>query len=87
MTAVQTSPNSNGISSAVSLRNTPAQDDEGSAEGSARPVTDSQSPPVSTVGPESSAGRSPKKRRKVNHGESVPADDDDDDGDDGNHSY
>lgn len=30
---------------------------------------DSTSPPPSTVGLDSSSGRGPKKRRKVNHGE------------------
>jgi hypothetical protein len=42
---------------------------DGSAEAAAHPeVADSQSPPSLNAG-QSSTGRSPKKRRKVNHGE------------------
>lgn len=76
MTEVQPSSNSNAVARTVVLHdsstNSTNNNNSNSEEASiAHLPADSQSPPASTVG-QSSTGRSPKKRRKVNHGEPPP---------------
>ena len=73
MTEAQKTSNGNGVARPVTVIRE-GQVDEGTAAGDAAvagaqlEVTDSQSPSALTTG-QSSTGRSPKKRRKVNHGE------------------
>lgn len=83
MTELQVSSNSNGVgggggggrgtgggggSGGAGGGNHDDHHGEGSADATAQSATDSQSPPPSATA-QSSSGRSPKKRRKVNHGE------------------
>lgn len=67
MTEVQTSSNSNGVGRAVTVARHDDQIEGPAAMDASGAQQDSQSPPASTI--QSSTGRSPKKRRKVNHGE------------------
>ena len=74
MTELQLSPSSSGVAGeggGGGGRGEGSHDDhhgEAPVDATAQSATDSQSPPPSATA-QSSSGRSPKKRRKVNHGE------------------